>query len=141
MFRVSEAQFAALEAHYADAFVQRMVGVLFESFPRECKQRGRKGVLASVRASVARVREEVGAKLESDFRLWVVIEFLLGVEATRELCEAQKKRLLLRDGETTPSRVVIATYYAMFGRIAPRVEPEPDPEYFPLDADDPAEET
>src|SRR5690349_15821523 len=103
MLRISEAQLSALEAHYNEEFFERMTDDLFDAFPAKCRKKGRDRVMAFVRGSVARVRESVGTAIESDYRLWVVTEFVLGSKVTREICEQKRAQLVERDGRADPT--------------------------------------
>jgi hypothetical protein len=131
MLRVSDAQFAALQAHFAAEFIERMTRELFASFPVECNSQGRVAVADFVRASIDRARSDtIGATLESDFRRFVVTEFVMGVETTDNVVASERQRLTERDGDVDPTILIFLTYQAMLARIMPKgPPPPPDPEY------------
>jgi len=135
VLRVSEAQYAALEAYFGDEFAERMTTILFSSFPAECKPKGRKRVLAFVCASIDRARS-LGATLESDFQRFVVTEFVAGVADMKAMLEVQRKRLLERDGFAHPTLLIFLTYQAMLGRFTDDDPPQSeDPVFEPVEDD------
>ena len=131
MLRVSDAQYAALEAYFAEEFVDQMTRQLFLSFPAECKAKGKRVVTNFVHASIERAREKrIGATLESDYRRYVVTEFVLGIDETKKIVDAERARILARDGQVDPTILIFLTYQAMLAKLMPEgPPPPPDPEY------------
>jgi hypothetical protein len=123
MFRVKEAQLKALEAHYAEEFVEAMTDILFDAFPEECSAEGRAAVLDFVRASAARARG-LGATLESDLRRYVTTDYIVGTEVMPEMIAAERARLIKDNGEVDPTILIFRTYQAMLARLE---APAPSP--------------
>jgi len=131
MLRVTETQYAALEAHFAEDFVERMTRQLVISFPVECHAKGRRDVEDFIRASIERARgKTIGATLEADLRRYIVAEFVMGIETTATVVATERARILHRDGRVDPTILVFLTYQAMLAKITPQgPPPPPDPEY------------
>ena len=131
MLRVSDTQYAALEAYFVEEFVEQMARHLVVSFPIECQAKGRHALLAFIRASIQRARgQTIKATLEADFRRYIVAEFVLGVDATANVVASERARLLERDGEVDPTILIFLTYQALLAKIMPEGPPPPlDVEY------------
>lgn len=131
MLRVNNTQYAALEAHYAEEFVQQMTRRLFKSFPDECKQQGRNAIADFTRESVHRARgPAIGATIESDFQRYVVVEFVLGIDEAKQIANEERARLVDRDGKADPTLLIFQMYQAMQAKIMPEPPPPPpDLEY------------
>lgn len=117
MLRVSETQYAALEAHYSEEFAEQMVGTLFRSFPTDCAEMSHEEALAFVRASIGRARA-IGARRGSEWGKFVVTEFVLGTRAMDAKLAEQRERLLARDGSVDPTILIHRTYEAMLAQLA-----------------------
>jgi hypothetical protein len=131
MLRVTDTQYAVLEAHFAGEFIEQMARQLVVSFPAECQGQGREALLKFVRASIERARgKTIGATIESDFRRYVVAEFVMGIDVTAQVVASERARLLERDGAIDPTVLVFVTYQEMLARITPAgPPPPPDVEY------------
>jgi hypothetical protein len=126
MLKVSEDQLAALEAHFGEEFAVRMTDVLFRSFPRDCEETGREGILVFVRASLKRARA-FRVERESDLGKYVVTEFVAGTAAMREMVREQREKLRAAGGRRVdPTILVQRTYEAMFRQLKGVVRPDPE---------------
>lgn len=130
MLRVTDTQYAALEAHFAEEFVEQMTRQLMVSFPVECRAKGRLALVDFIRASIARARgKTIGATIESDFRRYVVTEFVMGIDPTANVVAHERARLLERDGSVDPTILIFLAYQEMLAKIMPASPPPPDVEY------------
>ncbi len=131
MLRVTELQYAALEAHFAEQFVEQMTRQLVVSFPVECRAKGQQQLVEFIRASIDRARgKTIGAAIESDFRRYVVTEFVMGIDPTANVVASERARLLARDGAVDPTILIFLTYQEMLAKVMPEGPPPPPQEEY-----------
>jgi hypothetical protein len=124
MLRVSEAQFATLEAYFGEEFAERMTEILFRSFPVDCEASGRADVFEFTRSSLGRARA-LGATVESDLGRYVATEFVVGTLAMAKMVEAERARLLEKQGSATPTEIIFLAHQAMLARFGDDGPPPP----------------